>query len=93
MKTDLNSILIKPHITEKATFSAENSVYVFKIDSRATKGEVVKAFEEKYKIAPVKVATVTIPAKAVIVRGKRGKKSGYKKAYVYLKKGTKVENL
>jgi len=85
--TNLSNILIKPHITEKATVSAEKSVYVFKIDPKATKRDVEKAFKEKYKVSPLKVSTVTIPAKNVFVRGKRGKKSGYKKAYVYLKKG------
>lgn len=84
---NLSNILIKPHITEKATVSAERSVYVFKISPSATKREVEKAFKEKYKMTPVKVSTVTIPAKNVFVRGKRGKKSGYKKAYVYLKSG------
>jgi ribosomal protein L23 len=39
----------------------------------------------------VKIRTVTIPAKRVFVRGKVGHKSGYKKAYIYLKKGEKVE--
>ena len=93
MKKDLTSVLVRPHVTEKATMSAENSVYVFEIDSKANKGDVTKAFVGKYKITPIKVATVTIPAKNVFVRGKRGKKSGYKKAYIYLKKGTKIENL
>lgn len=93
MKKDLNHILIRPHITEKATVSAENSVYVFEIDPKATTGSVTKAFVEKYKITPVRVNTVTIPAKNVVVRGKRGTKSGYKKAYVYLKKGEKIENI
>ena len=93
MKQDLNHILIRPHVTEKATVSAEFSVYVFEIDPKATKNEVTKTFVEKYKINPVKVTTVTIPAKNVVVRGKRGKKSGYKKAYVYLKKGEKIENI
>ena len=93
MKKDLNSVLINPHVTEKATMSAENSVYVFEVDSRTTKTLVSKAFIEKYKITPLKVSTVTIPAKNVFVRGKRGKKSGYKKAYIYLKKGEKIENL
>ena len=88
---NLSNVLIKPHITEKATVSSEKSVYVFKIDARATKRDVEEAFKEKYKISPVKVTTVTIPAKNVFVRGKRGKKSGYKKAYVYLKKGEKIE--
>jgi large subunit ribosomal protein L23 len=73
--------------------SAEESVYVFEVDPKATKGDVNKAFIEKYKITPVKVTTATIPAKNVFVRGKKGTKSGYKKAYIYLKKGTKIENI
>ncbi len=93
MKQDVTNILIRPHVTEKATMSAESSVYVFKIDPRATKNEVEKSFVKKYKITPIKITTVTIPVKNVFVRGKRGKKSGYKKAYVYLEKGTKIENL
>ena len=90
---DLTHILVRPHVTEKATMSAEQAVYVFVVDPKATKTLIEKAFIEKYKIVPLKVTTVTIPAKAVVVRGKRGMKSGYKKAYVYLKKGTKIENL
>lgn len=93
MKGDLNRILIKPRITEKATIKSESSVYTFEIAKDATKSQVEKAFIEKYKLSPVKISTVTIPAKNVFVRGKRGKKSGYKKAYVYLKKGDKIENL
>lgn len=93
MKKDLNAVLVRPHVTEKATMSAESSVYVFEIAANSTKKQVVKAFTEKYKITPVKVATVTIPAKNVFVRGKKGLKSGYKKAYIYLKKGEKIENL
>ena len=91
MKNDLNGVLIRPHITEKATLSAETSVYVFEVAPKSDKSTVSKAFIEKYKITPKKVTTVTIPAKNVFVRGKRGKKSGYKKAYIYLAKGQKLE--
>ena len=90
---NLTNILIRPHVTEKATLQAESSVYVFEIHPKATKSHVRKAFIEKYKIAPTKITTVTIPPKQVIVRNKRGIKSGYKKAYVYLKPGTKIETL
>lgn len=93
MKKDFSSVLIRPHVTEKGTMSSESSVYVFQIDPRSSKSDVSKAFVEKYKITPLRVSTATIPAKNVFVRGKAGKKSGYKKAYVYLKKGTKIENL
>src|SRR3989344_123082 len=87
----LSLLTIRMLRQKKATVSAEKSVYVFKIDPKATKRDVEKAFKEKYKVSPLKVSTVTIPAKNVFVRGKRGKKSGYKKAYVYLKKGEKIE--
>ncbi len=90
MKT-LSNILRNPHITEKATVASERGVYVFTVDPRATKETVAKAFIEQYKVTPVKIATVTIPAKATVVRGKRGTQAGYKKAYIYLKKGDKIE--
>jgi len=93
MKKDLNKILVRPHITEKATMSSESSVYIFEVLATSTKAQIKKAFEGKYKINPVKISTATIPAKNVFVRGKRGTKSGYKKAYIYLKKGTKLETL
>jgi large subunit ribosomal protein L23 len=91
MKTDLHTILIRPRITEKATIKSENSVYTFEIAKSANKKEVAKAVKEIYKVTPVKVATVNIPQKRVIVRGKRGSKASYKKAYVYLAKGQKLE--
>jgi large subunit ribosomal protein L23 len=93
MKKDLNNVILRPHITEKATITAEKSVYVFVVDTKSTKALIGKSFENKYKITPVKISTVTIPAKSVFVRGKRGSKAGYKKAYIYLKPGTKIENL
>ena len=90
---DLAHILIRPHITEKAAHSGESSVYVFVVHPKATKQEIAKVFIEKYKVAPVRISTTIVPPKSVSVRGKRGKRSGYKKAYVYLKKGTKIENI
>ena len=50
--------------------------------------EAIKAF---YKINPIKVRIVKNPAKEVFIKGKRGIKSGVKKAYVYLKKEDKFE--
>jgi len=70
---------------------AEQSVYAFEVSKSASKPSIAQAVKEIYKVTPIKVATVTIPQKNVFVRGKRGKKAGYKKAYVYLKKGEKIE--
>lgn len=89
MKTP--DVLIRPHITEKAAIKSESSVYVFEVNKLATKKQIEKSFKEVYKVSPLKVSVVNIPQKLVFVRGKRGAKSGFKKAYIYLKKGEKIE--
>lgn len=86
-----NHKIIRPRVTEKATTVAENGVHVFEIEKGTTKREVAKAVEELYKVKPIKVNIVKIPRKQVFVRGKKGFKAGGKKAYVYLKKGEKIE--
>ncbi len=84
-------ILIKPHITEKSAIKGESSVYVFEVNKLVTKKQIEKSFKDTYKLSPIKINIVNIPQKAVFVRGKRGLRAGMKKAYVYLKKGEKIE--
>jgi large subunit ribosomal protein L23 len=80
-----------PRITEKATFVAEKNVYTFNITSRATKTDIAKEIKQLYKVTPLKVAVVTMKKKTVLRRGKVGTTGGGRKAYVYLKKGDKIE--
>ncbi len=87
-----SSVLKKPRITEKASLLAESqNVYVFEVTREANKDTIRKAILDEYKVAPVKVAIVQTPSKNVFSRGKRGVQSGGKKAYIYLKKGDKIE--
>ncbi len=87
-----NNVLIAPRITEKAALGADKAgVYVFKVAGNATKASVAASVREAYGVTPERVNIARIPAKRVFVRGKRGVKSGGKKAYVYLKKGDKIE--
>ncbi len=86
-----NQVIKKPRITEKATLLTDKNQYVFVVESDATKASVAKAIEQLYKVKPVSVNMVRIPAKKVIVRGRQGTKSAIKKAYVFLKKGDKIE--
>jgi large subunit ribosomal protein L23 len=89
---EAHRILLQPRITEKASEKAMNeNVYVFEVSSKATKREIAQAVFAVYKVKPLKVATITIPHKKVIVRGIRGVRAGGKKAYVYVKKGEKIE--
>lgn len=88
----LADLIIRPRITEKASDKAMNqNTYVFDVAPHANKISVGKAIQELYKVHPVKVSILPVPRKQVFVRGKWGKTKGGKKAYVYLKKGDKIE--
>ncbi len=87
-----NTVLLKPYITEKAAISAEkDNAYVFEVTPSATRASVAASVKNAYNVVPVKVNLVAIPRKRVFVRGKHGTKGGGKKAYVYLKKGDKID--
>ena len=81
-----------PRITEKAAFLGEQGVYAFDISPRATKNEVARAVQEVYSVAPRKVTLVHVPSKRRRNRdGSWGASASGKKAYVFLKKGDKIE--
>ncbi len=88
---DFSNVLVRPRITEKATENAERSVYIFEVNVRSNKKEIRDAFVDKYGVTPVKVNITKIPAKKVFSKGKKGVKSGGKKAIIYLKKGDTIE--
>jgi large subunit ribosomal protein L23 len=95
MATDLKAkyanIILRPRITEKASTISASNVYTFEVGKNSTKGQIAQAIKIYYKVTPVKVRTVVNPTKQVFVRGKKGTKPAVKKAYVYLKKGDKLE--
>ena len=90
-KRDISKVIVRPHITEKAASESVHNAYAFEIAPWATKTEVKKAISEIYKVTPIKVNVTNFPAKQVFVRGRKGTKSGLRKAYVFLKKGDKIE--
>ena len=87
-----HDIIIRPRITEKSGLMSESAgVYTFEVRSNATKPMISVAIKGLYKVTPVKVRVINLPAKRVFVRGKRGTSNAVKKALVYLKKGDKIE--
>lgn len=91
-KNSLSNVLIRPRITEKATLLAERgNTYVFEVHTDADKAVISKIIRSKYSVSPVHVRIVNTPAKKVFVRGKIGHKNAFKKAYITLKKGEKIE--
>jgi large subunit ribosomal protein L23 len=92
--TDTMRVLRNPRITEKATQAAEAGAYVFEIDPRAGKQDVIRAVLSIYNVKPEKVNITPIHTKQVRSRTKRGvfgRTALRKKAYVYLKKGDSIE--
>jgi len=87
----LSGVLLRPRITEKATMLGENNVYTFDVSPSANKDLVARAVKAVYGMTPVRVNVSQVKPKSIFVRGKRGTKSGGKKAMVFLKKGDKIE--
>lgn len=91
-KTELSSrVLLAPHITEKSTLFSEKGVYTFKVPKEANKSMIRNAVKDLYGYEPRKITILNMPAKARLVRGKKGVKSGFRKALIYLKEGDKIE--
>ncbi|MDQ1299621.1 MAG: large subunit ribosomal protein [Patescibacteria group bacterium] len=88
----LANILKRPWFSEKALISSENGVYVFEVSPSATKIDVANAIIAAYKVTPMKVRMVNLPAKKVALRTRRGTgtRARRHKAYVYLKAGDTI---
>lgn len=90
---DFASIIMKPRITEKAAISIDKNVYVFEIRRDATKRAVHDAIKALYSVTPVKVNIVNMQPRHYVskMRGRNMTEHGLKKAYVYLKKGDRID--
>jgi large subunit ribosomal protein L23 len=90
-ETKTLNVIMKPRITEKAGIKAETqNVYTFQVTKEATKTTIAKAVRNLYKVNPIKVNIVKLPAKNITRGGKKGSKQAVKKALVFLKKGDKI---
>ncbi len=90
---DYTKILIKPYITEKTTnLREEKNQVVFWVSKDANKIEVKKAVEEAFKVKVKKVNIVNVKPKVKKRFGQViGRKRGWKKAYVTLEEGSKID--
>jgi large subunit ribosomal protein L23 len=91
--TSVTSVIIKPRITEKAALLSDKNVYTFEIKKGATKFEVRDAIKALYNVTPVRVHIVNKQPRHSMsrARGRDMMENGLRKAYVYLKKGDRIE--
>jgi large subunit ribosomal protein L23 len=81
-------VLREPHISEKTTILADKfKQYVFNVATEATKKEIKSAVESIFNVKVDKVSVVNVKGKSKRFRGRTGKRSDWKKAYVALQDG------
>ena len=91
--TDLRhyDVIVSPVITEKATLAAENDAVVFNVSKQATKIEIKEAIEALFSVKVKSVNTLVRKGKLKRFRGRLGRQSDVKKAYVRLEDGQSID--
>ncbi len=77
--------------TEKSAGFEDKGKYLFLVDKSANKVEIKHAVEEIYKVKVTDVNTVVMPGKLKRVRYQYGRTPDFKKAFVKLAEGQKIE--
>ncbi len=84
------AIILKPVVTEKVTrLREEIQCACFRVSMTSGKVVIKKAIEEIYGVKVAKVRTVRMRGKLRRLGRYVGRRSGYRKAYITLKKGEK----
>ena len=94
MRTERNyNVLVGPLVTEKATMLSEHGQIAFRVRLDATKAEIRRAVENLFDVKVTAVNTLRVKGKTKLFRGRRGRRSDYKKAIVTLAEGQNVDYL
>jgi large subunit ribosomal protein L23 len=88
----LMQVLVAPVVSEKATHVADKTNAVtFKVLQNATKPEIKAAVEGLFNVKVVAVNTLVTKGKTKRFRGRPGRRSDVKKAYVRLAPGQSID--
>ncbi len=84
-------LLRSPRVSEKAAILASKNIYVFNVPLDAEKIEIAKAVKDLYGVSVIAVRTLRGIGK-YYTRGRvRGQRNNWKKAYVEVKSGQKID--
>jgi len=84
-------ILRKPLITEKNARLQEAGQYAFEVSSESTKPQIKAAVETLFGVKVLAVNTVLTKGKTKRFKGRPGRRSDVKKAYVRLAEGQSID--
>ena len=86
-------VIRKPVVTEKSMANQQKSVYTFIVAPDATKPEVKQSVEKAFNVKVEEVRTVKVKGKLKRMKNQllEGKRKNWKKAYVTLKEGFRLD--
>jgi len=91
MKLNVYDIIKKPLLTEKSNSLETLGKYVFIVSPESNKAQIKKAIEQIFKVEVKGVNIINIHAKTKVFKGRKGKRSGFKKAIITTKDMKKIE--
>ena len=83
--------ILSPVVTEKSTNMSDQNKIIFKVPSKTNKIILKKNIEKIFKVNVTKINIINKQPRKKVVRGKKVKVSGYKKAIITLKKGQNID--
>jgi len=83
-------IIIQPVVTEKTNIMRESHKYVFKVDARANKYQIMEAVRKQYNVHPLKCNVIRTATKPKRVRYRLGWTASWKKAIITISAEEKI---
>jgi len=87
---NVQDVIIEPVVTEKTNIMRDAHKYVFKVDMRANKFQIMAAVRDLFQVHPVSCNIVNVKGKPRRVRYKLGLTSSWKKAIITLPADEKI---
>ena len=85
------NVVRRPVITEKSTMASEHNQVVFRVALDASKPEIKAAIEGLFGVKVKAVNTLRQNGKRKVFRGRKGRRSDYKKAMITLEEGQTID--
>ena len=86
----MDQVIIEPVLTEKTNVLREQNKYVFRVDPRANKIQVIEAIKDLFDVHPVKCNIINVKGKPKRVRYRKGYTASWKKAVITLPESEKI---
>ena len=90
-KIHLYDKILSPFVTEKSTSLSDQNKIIFKVPNKTNKIILKKNIEKIFKVNVIKINIINKQPRKKIVKGKKVKLMGFKKAIITLKKGQNID--